>query len=444
MEAASGIARIAGSMGRWRLWRPGRIIPGAAEEKRVWMQGIDDIMGSALDRMLADHLSEDSVRRARGGEWLDQAWLAVADLGLPLMLLDEQQGGFGLDPHDAIGLIRLLGTYVVPLPVAETAIANRALARAGLPLADGPASFVPATRCLRASGGQLTGMAPRVPWGADVTTLAIEVDDEGGTRRLLRLNRAEWTIAENGMNVARAPRPSLALDVSLTNASPFAGDLMLEGAAIRTLLMAGALEKILALTLSHVSEREQFGRPLSKFQVVQHELAKIAAEVAAATAAAEIAIDALAEPGRDGTMAIAASRIRCGDAASTVLGIAHQMHGAIGTAERTPPPSLHDGGMGMARRVRKSPLMGVQGRRHHPVRRVCGLLAAYHFNLMESQCALARRLLKYSTALRCCARRCAPSLQTNWQLSVQSSGRRVGRASTPHSPAGSRSAVGWA
>ena len=327
-----------------------------------------------------------------GGEWLEEAWQAALNLGLPLMLLDEQQGGFGVDPHSAIALIRITGSRVVPLPIAETAIANRALARANLPLAAGPASFVPATGSVRFADGRLTGVARRVPWGADVATLAVEIDDEAGMRRLVRLDRADWTIVEEGSNVARAPRPSLAFDLVPNDAPPFEGGLLLEGAAIRTLQMAGALDVTLQLTLTHVSEREQFGRTLSKFQVVQHELAKMAAEVAAASAAADIATDALAVPDHGSMLAIGASRIRCGGCCE------HRARDRAPDARRdwnrtgAPAPPLHDSGVGMARRIREPSFLDHRRRRHLPTRRARRLLASHHFGLTEQQCAPEPRL----------------------------------------------------
>ena len=40
-------------------------------------------------------------------------------------------------------IVVLTGQYAVPLPLAETMVANHALAAAGLPLAKGPAAIIP-------------------------------------------------------------------------------------------------------------------------------------------------------------------------------------------------------------------------------------------------------------------------------------------------------------
>ena len=72
------------------------------------------------------------------------------------------------------------------------------------------------------------------------------------------------------------------------------------GAAVRTMQMAGALEAILELAVAYANERVAFERPIAKFQAVQHNLARLAGEVAVAIAAAGSAADAIAEHQRSG------------------------------------------------------------------------------------------------------------------------------------------------
>ncbi|HEY0999487.1 MAG TPA: acyl-CoA dehydrogenase family protein, partial [Streptosporangiaceae bacterium] len=60
----------------------------------------------------------------------------------------------------------------------------------------------------------------------------------------------------------------------------------------RSLLIAGAAQRALDLTLTYVQEREQFGRPLARFPTVQQELARMAGEVALIGAATQAAVAA--------------------------------------------------------------------------------------------------------------------------------------------------------
>jgi alkylation response protein AidB-like acyl-CoA dehydrogenase len=108
--------------------------------------------------------------------------------------------------------------------------------------------------------------------------------------------------------------------------------LLLMGAAVRAMQMTGALEAILDISVGYANERVAFGRPIAKFQAVQHNLARLAGEVAAAIAAAGSAADAIAsgETGEAAFLEVAAAKIRVGEAASEGAAIAHQVLGAIG------------------------------------------------------------------------------------------------------------------
>ena len=101
-------------------------------------------------------------------------------------------------------------------------------------------------------------------------------------------------------------------------------------------LMAGAMGQALSLSIEHVNMRQQFGRPLGKFQAVQQSLAVMACEVRAVEAAAAALAARLDAIGLDPPAAafeIAAAKLRANRAVGIVTSIAHQVHGAIGFTE---------------------------------------------------------------------------------------------------------------
>jgi acyl-CoA dehydrogenase len=101
--------------------------------------------------------------------------------------------------------------------------------------------------------------------------------------------------------------------------------------------MTGALETVLEISTRYAAERVAFGRPIAKFQAVQHNLARLAGEVAASLAASGSAAETLQNAtsfGQSVLLEIAAAKIRVGEAVTEGGTIAHQVHGAIGwTAE---------------------------------------------------------------------------------------------------------------
>lgn len=92
--------------------------------------------------------------------------------------------------------------------------------------------------------------------------------------------------------------------------------------------MAGAMAAVLELTTGYAKERSQFGRPISGFQAIQQQISVLAEEAAAAQAAADLAFAHPLDSMTDEIVAVA--KVTVGEAAATVAGIAHAVHGAIG------------------------------------------------------------------------------------------------------------------
>jgi acyl-CoA dehydrogenase len=108
------------------------------------------------------------------------------------------------------------------------------------------------------------------------------------------------------------------------------------GAFLRTAQMAGALSACLELCIRYAQERSQFGRPIRKFQAIQHQIALLAEEAAAVTSASRAAATALDRG--DASFELACTKLRANQAAGPSALIAHQVHGAIGI---TKEHSLH-------------------------------------------------------------------------------------------------------
>jgi acyl-CoA dehydrogenase len=127
-------------------------------------------------------------------------------------------------------------------------------------------------------------------------------------------------------NLAGEPRGSLTVaGMPVTRVDE---DVFLLGALARVAQIAGALDAALEKSVIYANERQQFGRPLGKFQAVQQNLATFACEAAATNCAAMGAAQAMARG--HAPFEIAAAKLRANRAIGSGTAIAHQVHGAIG------------------------------------------------------------------------------------------------------------------
>lgn len=259
---------------------------------------MDALLADTAERIFRDHCDKALLDAAEAGAFPEALWDVFCETGLHHV--GAEASGTGL--ADLFGLLQVAGRHAAPLPLAEALLANRLCHIDGLATiaSDGVAPWGRrADAVLHAETGRVVTDFEHAPG----TNLAGEPRDRilGGTE------------GARATDVAEVPE-LLALS--------------------RVALMSGALSRALELTIGYAMERHQFGRPLSKFQAIQHNLAVLAGETAAAQRAADGAIEALETPRFVDQVAAAKSRV--GEAAGVAAEIAHQVHGAMGfTHEHT-------------------------------------------------------------------------------------------------------------
>ena len=288
-------------------------------------------------RIFRDLADPRAIGAAKDESWRAPLWEALERAGVTRVWLPEAAGGAGASMADGLAILRRAGAFALSAPLAETLIAGWLLVRAGLEVPDGPMA-VAAAPGARLEDGVLRGSARAAPFAAAAGHLAA-VPEGGGIALVARGDCA----VSDGANPAGEPRNDIGFDgvrpVAAAAGAVSARDAEIVGAAARAAQMTGALEAVLAMTVEYARDRVAFGRPIARFQVIQHELAKLASETAAAVAASGAAAAALAAAGIDGPlddrtfMDVASAKVRVGEAAGAGAAIAHQTHGAIGFTE---------------------------------------------------------------------------------------------------------------
>ena len=293
----------------------------------------DNIIVDTATRIFQDLCEPATVNTAEEGVWPKVLWDALEASGLPLTWVPDDLGGAGGAMPDGFAVLRVAGRFVAPVPLAETLMAGWLLARAGITVPGGPLTVAPIHadgRIVLRDDGRLAGRARRVPFARNASHIAVLAH---GSETSVALVATAGLAISQAASLAGEPRDDVSFDGAVPEAvRPVDLDqdrLVTFGAAVRLQQMAGALEKILEQSVQYALDRSQFGRPIAKFQAVQHNLAILAGEVAAAGAAADAAAEACAFP-EVAVGEVAIAKVRGGEAAGTGAAIAHQVHGAMG------------------------------------------------------------------------------------------------------------------
>jgi acyl-CoA dehydrogenase len=300
----------------------------------------ENIVVETAEKIFADLADAQTINSDKTGSWKAPLWQALSEAGLPLAWVADDLGGSGASLADGFAVLNAAGRFAIAVPLAETMLAGWLLTQAKIASPDGEMTVIPASpkdRITLNADGSLSGRARSVPFAKAAKHFAVLAHGNSGTSIAL-VDAAKGRV-ESGLNVGYDNSDIVTLDnvqpVTIKPA-PKGFDqttLMLMGGVVRSLQIAGALESMLDISVRYSNERVAFEKKISKFQAVQHNLARLAGESAAALAAATSAADAIANATSfdDAVYLEAASaKIRCAEAAEKGGAIAHQVHGAIG------------------------------------------------------------------------------------------------------------------
>ena len=300
----------------------------------------ENIVAETAEKIFSDLADAQTVNSDKKGGWKAPLWQALSEAGLPLSWVPEDCNGSGASLAEGFSVLSAAGRFAVAVPLAETMLAGWLLAQAKIVSPDGEMTVAPASprdRITVNADGTISGRARGVPFAKAARHFAVLASGAGGLS--IALVEAEAARIEAGLNLGGDASDT----VTFTNAAPVAikpapkgfdgTQLMLMGAVARSLQIAGALESMLEISVRYSNERVAFEKKISKFQAVQHNLAKLAGESAAALAAATSAADAIANStafNDEVFLEATAAKVRCSEAAEKGAAIAHQVHGAIG------------------------------------------------------------------------------------------------------------------
>jgi 3-oxocholest-4-en-26-oyl-CoA dehydrogenase beta subunit len=316
-------------------------------------------------QIVEGHVTSDRLREVEAGpDRFDRAlWDALARAGLLGVGVPEEHGGIGGGMIEVCLLLEQAGAFVAPVPLWPTLVLGAAsIARFGSPAQK--AALLPGV-----TGGEtiLTGalvepdsddpLSPHVlaTWEGDAWRLeGVKTAVPAGhlADRILVPARSD---AGTGVFLLDPRSGGVAVERQTATSGEITGLLTLDGAAVpeddvlvdpgtnpgalawihdRALvglcaLQLGVAERALRMTAEYLSGREQFGRPLARFQAVQQRAADCYIDVEAmrwTTWQAAWRLDA----GLPATNEVAIAKFWAADGGHRVLAAAQHLHGGIG------------------------------------------------------------------------------------------------------------------
>lgn len=314
-----------------------------------------------------------------------ELWQHFADMGWLALPLPEADGGFAGSAVDTGVLMRAFGRHQVKAPYYGCVLlAARLLAELGTaaqrdhwlpPLMAGEqrialahdepqrqAPWAPRQTCAvrDGDGWRLTGVKALAAGaaGADALLVSARLPEAPETSEASAPAHAVFLVSPQSLGASlhdcRTADGGQAADLYLQSvhvsddarlgttgdATPALHRVLAEGLIALCWEACGAMQAALEQTVAYTNQREQFGQPIARFQVVQHRLAEMAVCCEEAQAASELA--ALRAQGGAGDVLTAASmaKSKVGRAARYVAQEAVQLHGAMGVSEEMPVAGL--------------------------------------------------------------------------------------------------------
>lgn len=299
------------------------------------MSELSNLLEQTVDRLFQD-LARAESNDNLGAPEQARMWEKIEELGIANIFLPEEDGGMNGSWLDASIIFRLCGYYALSLPVCETAIARKLAHDHKIEI---PVCPIALGRC---SNGIISGNDAADPplFTGTIRTVSTVLGNSMIISSLPSSTDFDYVLLDPRHAYGTMESTNVAGEARHTYHFENVRGLMLKGdgdgpnrmtrygAVLRACQSAGALAGCLEKCLQYTGDRIQFGRPLKRFQAVQHQLALLAEEAAAVYSASSAAACAMEKD--EAAFEISCAKLRSNQAAGPATSITHQVHGAIG------------------------------------------------------------------------------------------------------------------
>lgn len=298
------------------------------------------MLRDTVRRFLRDHESGAGAGR---GAIDNHAWQQLAELGVIAFLLPASAGGLGGRPQDAAIVAEEFGRALTITPLSEGILAaTNLVARFGspeqidrlvTPIMSGQSYMALATgEVEQDSEGRVSGSYHCVRWAPTAHALVVLSDNAAF---VLDLGNEELAI-ETSILVDGTPAGTVKFNCVAAERIDLPGDAIAVTQASAQLgyasEMLGAMELLYGQTLDYARQREQFGSPIGRFQVIQHKLARMFVQLEQSRSMLlKAGVRDIDDPAF--CSGVVAAKAYIADVAQRLAEDAVQIHGGIGITE---------------------------------------------------------------------------------------------------------------
>ncbi|HYI45099.1 MAG TPA: acyl-CoA dehydrogenase family protein [Actinomycetota bacterium] len=259
-----------------------------------------------------------------GGPRDSTVWKTLAEVGLLGLTVPEDYGGSGRDEIDLALVLEEAGRAALPEPLLETvAVAAPLLSEAGLD--EQRQRWLPA---IAAGDAVATVQLEASPFAVDADVADVVIVEQDGELHAVPKGFSFEPV--DGEDRARRLFTIDAKTSSETRTNGDTPDTLARCATAAAAFLNGVALRLLDMSVTHVSARQQFGRPVGSFQAVKHKLATVHVLVDSSRSATWYAAYALARKLPDRQRAASVAKAYASDAAAVAGTEALQVHGGIG------------------------------------------------------------------------------------------------------------------
>jgi alkylation response protein AidB-like acyl-CoA dehydrogenase len=283
-------------------------------------------------------------------------WRKIADHGWTGIIVPEEHGGMGLGLVEMAVAAEEMGRALLPGPFFSTVFVAGALLdalpqwrhrveriakgeeRATLALLEDSACWDLDAVRLSLASGRITGRKLFVPDAASADLLLcaarcgeelaiVQIDPRGRGVAIRPMPAMDRTRQLYSIEFDRAAVEILATGPDAEAALDRATDIACVALASE---MAGAMQRVLEITVEYAKTRKQFGKPIGQFQAVQHLCADMLVLAESSRSAAGYAAWALQEAAPGARTAVSVAKSYVGEACREVINRGIQVHGGMG------------------------------------------------------------------------------------------------------------------